>query len=109
MPSLVTFAIIEAAAIDALTDSPDIKEYIKFLKMFFKELYPMMNAKEREHHVPKFQNARLMRLRINNKDQMIQEEIDALEDWELELRDVDQIKNMNIPKQADGRQALSKR
>jgi hypothetical protein len=93
----------------ALTDSKDIKEYIKFLKMFYKELHPMMNPKERELNEPKFQGVRHLLMRIRSNDEITQVEIDGLEDWELELRDIDQVKNMNIPKQSDGRQALSKR
>jgi len=110
----------------ALTDTTNILEYIKYLKMFYKELYPMMTTKknkvrnaqnefveeeksEREQQEDNYKLCQQIRYRILSGDKITNDERNSLEQWELELRDIDQQKDMNIPRKGDMRFALSSR
>jgi len=110
----------------ALTDTTNILEYIKYLKMFYKELYPMMTTKknkvrnaqnefvdeeksEREQQEDNYKICQQIRYRLLSGDKITNDERNSLEQWELELRDIDQQKDMNIPRKGDMRFALSSR
>jgi hypothetical protein len=110
----------------ALTDTNNILEYIKYLKMFYKELYPMMTTKknkirndknefvdeeksEREREQENYKLCQQIRYRILAGDKLTNLDRNFLEQWELELRDIDQQKDMNIPRKGDMRYALSSR
>lgn len=95
--------------LDVLSDFSNQLEYIKNLKFFYKELHCMMKKNERKIHEPKFKTCRELFNEVKGGEILSSEKLGQLEDWELELRDIEQEKNMNIPKMRDGRWALSRR
>lgn len=104
-----TFAALERLHeakkwLDALTDTDDYRALIKHIKIFYKELAPMFNKEEK---VVQRQNFIKLRM-ISKKMKKSIEDIEFLEDWEQELRDIDQGKNLNILKRSDGRTALAR-
>lgn len=83
--------------------------YYKHIKMYFKELYPMFTD-ELELQKRNWDKAKsFFPIKDVNDTQKINEIINFLENWELELRLIEQVKGMNMPKKADARWALARR
>ncbi len=93
--------------------SDDPGTYLKYIKMFYKELYPMMSITkkkdERTVQVGYWNKGKTIERKLADGTPITQGDIDFLEEWELSLRDLEQSKNMNIPKIGDTRWALGGR
>ncbi|GAG54528.1 unnamed protein product [marine sediment metagenome] len=93
--------------------SGDPESCLKYIKMFYKELYPMMSmtkkSNERSIQVAYWQKGKEIEKKFAEGIQINQDDRDFLDEWELELRDIEQVKNMNIPKTADSRWGLAGR
>lgn len=94
----------------------DLSFYYQHLKMYYKELYPMFTSKkeadeskkvsEKATQKKRWDDAKGLKFNSNEEQQNI---LNFLEEWELELRQIEQIKGMNLPKKPDSRWALTRR
>lgn len=101
------------------TEQDNLYFYYKHIKMFYKELAPMFKTTkekdagkdiqtEKELQEAFWEAARI--LNFNTTDEKEKKEILIfLEEWELELRQIEQDKGMNLPKKPDARWSLSRR
>ncbi len=89
------------------------KSHLKYIKIFYKELYPMMSMTkkndERAEQIVYWNKGKVLERKIRDGLGVTQDDIDFLDEWELKLRDLEQLKNMNIPKTGDSRWALGRR
>lgn len=96
--------------------SENIPLYYKHLDAFFTELYPMLSESkevekgisERRYFIDKSRQANNIFKKWKKEKKITFPDKDFLEEWELELRDIEQIKGMNLPKKADARFALAR-
>lgn len=94
-----------------LTIKEDLTEYYKYLKVFYKELYPMF-TKEKKDQVKRWRVGKCFEPLFNNcngNTRMRNKLRNWLEEWELELRVIDQEKGMNMPKKGDPRFAMARK
>lgn len=82
--------------------------YYRLIKSFYKELSVMM-TKEKEEQLKRWKKGKEIEAKLESGEKLDREEIDFLEQWELELRAIDQAKGMNISKMKDYRWGLSRR
>lgn len=98
--------------IDAAIYNEDYRKYYKALLLFWREMDCVLNTKERENiktlKDKADDNWRKLTEAYQQKNVSISKEIlQSFEDLEIELRRLMQNHNMNFPKKADPRYALS--
>jgi len=84
------------------------------LKCYFKELVSVMDEKDDEAQKERFYEVRKnYNIYDNAKRRGIkfipQQVLDSFDDWEIELKNIEQKYGMNMPKRADPRYALASR
>lgn len=93
----------------AVTIDGNLMSYLKHIKMYYKELYPMMTT-EKELHEKKWKQVRTIETKLKKNEKLTPEEsifLKDLDNWELELRSMEQEKGMNLPRKTDARWAMA--
>ena len=102
------------------TGTEDLYFYYKHIKMYYKELAPMFklikgdddNKEKKKETIKKYQQRRFdiaKTLNFTTNDAKEKKEmLEFLEEWELELRQIEQDKGMNLPKKPDARWSLTR-
>lgn len=83
-----------------------LESYYDNLKMFYKELKPMFTS-EKEEQKKRWDDAKELKVSTNDPKEK-KKMLAFFEEWELELRDIEQIKGLNFPKKRDARWALAR-
>jgi len=88
-----------------------LKQYY-YLKVLYKELKPVMNDKEREQFKvlkEKIENSysKILEARALKQVKIDRSVVLALDEFEEEMRDIIQKKNLGLPKKMDSRYALA--
>lgn len=100
--------------ITVATVKKNYEMHFLLLKAYWKELHPMLSrekkGKDKETERSK-QKANYLRCRevynkITQKKEVSQAEYDLLDDWELELRELEQAHKLNMPMGRDSRWAM---
>lgn len=105
--------IIKKGLIES-TVSENHEMQFKYLKAYFKELVSIMNKKDdmtqrkRFHEVRKNYYTFKDAIRTGKKS-IPGSIIDSFDDWEIELKEMEQQYGMNMPKRQDSRFALARR
>lgn len=92
--------------VSVVRDEPYL--HYTYLRAFFKELAPMMTD-EKEYQDEQWNKAKEYAPILKSGVEIEQEHLDFLDEWEIELRQIEQTKGMNIPKKTDARWALARR
>lgn len=82
--------------------------HYRHLKAFYKELEPMF-TEEKKVQKGRWKTGKLLEQKLLKKVALTQEQMDFLDDWEMELREIEQKAGLNMPKKKDARFALSRR
>ena len=99
------------------TTKEELYFYYKHIKMFYKELYPMFGRvkgkdekKESEGDYQQRRWYKAKELKFDTDDTKEKADVlNFLEEWELELRQIEQDKGMNLPKKPDARWSLARK
>ena len=96
------------------TIQSDYDMQFKYLKAYYKELISVMADNDDKAQQDRFKEVRkhyncLMDYKNKGKSKIPREIVDAFDDWEIELKNIEQKYGMNMPKQTDSRFALSRR
>ena len=96
------------------TVTNDIEEQWKWLKAYFKELVAIFDDKDDEAQKKRFKEARVaynmyLEAKRQGKKSIPLSVIDNIDDWEIELKNLEQKYGMSMPKKADPRYAMAGR
>lgn len=96
--------------LDNATINKNYEEQYLLLRGLFKELYPVMNPKERERQKilksQAIQSINNYRIAQRKGMKMMGGLLEGLDEWELDLRDITQHHNMLMPIKKDSRYAV---
>lgn len=97
--------------LDMASVANDHKKKYRLLFVFYKELHPMMNKKDKEEH-GKFLTEVKRKFKLydeaikKGKNKVPAETFDCLDNWEIELRDLMSSKGLLMPRKDDASFAL---
>ena len=97
--------------LDMASVANDYKKIYRLLFVFYKELHPMMNDKDKKTHKEHILEVK-KKFKVyddaikNKKNKVPAETFDCLDAWEIELRDLMSSKGLLMPKKDDASNAL---
>lgn len=89
------------------TMNEDYTKLFLRLKAFYKELFPILNSKEKEEATSTYLKCRDIYNLLKTKQDVTTEQLDSIEEWELQLREYEQKHKMNMPMGKDARFAMA--